>query len=95
MPSASKKAPVTKESAKTITEAPAKVEKAAKVERVEGDVFASEHGHILRQTANGLQILFSNVPTTNIHPGLYTPEQYEAKIAETYGELTKIYPTAK
>lgn len=87
MPSASKTT-TTKTTAKTA----ATPKPEAKVERVAGEIYASENGQILRQSENGIQLLFSPVPTTNIHPNHYSAEEYEAKVLETYGPLTKIYP---
>lgn len=76
---------------KTQVTEPVAVPKDVAVTRSEGDVFASTNGQILMETGNGLRVLYSKIPVQNIHPALYTEEEYQRLIDEKFGSLTKIH----
>jgi hypothetical protein len=92
MPSASKSTTTTTRAKKVAPVAKKDDTPAEAVGRVEGDVFVSEKGQILRQTASGLSLLYSPTPASNPHPFQHSPEEYERLLVETFGALTKIWP---
>lgn len=90
--STTRKRAATKPAPAAAEEKPAPVAGSKKTEaRKPGQVFVSTNGQILRQSDNGLQLLYSPQPVTNIHPNLYDDAEYERLVAERFGDLKLIH----